>query len=82
MATIDISCHSVEQISATQGKGGGITWIDLTVRTYDGKITVTLFPADHADPRFAALAEFIATTWPEAKPVEAAPAVDETDLPF
>ncbi len=83
MSTINISCHSVNRITATPGHGGSSTWLDLKIANPDGEIEITLFPADHDDPRFAALAEFIAATWPmeEAKAVEAVPA-DETDLPF
>ncbi len=82
MAAVDISCHAVNRISAKLSENGGTQWLDLTITNRDGKIEITLFPADHDDPRFAALAEFIAATWTAgAEAVEAAPA-DETDLPF
>ena len=82
MSTINISCHLVNRITAKPGHGGSSTWLDLTIANLDGEIEITLFPADHDDPRFAALAEFIAATWTAgAEAVEAAPA-DETDLPF
>ena len=59
-------------------------WVDLQLFNYnDDEISVTLFPRDGPDPRFAALAEFIAATWPEeANAAEPAPAVDTIDLPF
>lgn len=64
MSIIDISFHSVNRITARPGHGGSSTWLDLTIANSDGEIKITLFPADHDDPRFAALAEFIAATWP------------------
>ncbi len=85
MSTIDISCHLVNRITARPGHGGSSTWLDLTIANSDGEIAITLFPADHDDPRFAALAEFIAATWPaeEKVPTKPAPAVDKADdMPF
>ena len=84
MASMNISCHAVNRIAAKLSENGGTRWLDLTIMSRDGEIELTLFPADHDDPRFAALAEFIAKTWPaeEAKTVETAPVGDETDLPF
>ena len=80
MASIDISCHAVNRIAAKLSENGGTRWLDLTISNRDGEIEITLFPADHDDPRFTALAEFIAETWPAgAEAIEAAPAVDETD---
>ena len=85
MAAVDISCHSIDRIAALFNENGGTRWVDLTFRNIRREsIVITLFPADHDDPRFAALAEFIAATWPAgAEAIEAAPAVDETDpVPF
>ena len=81
MAALDIFCHSVDRITALFKESGGTRWVDLTfLNIRRESFVITLFLADHDDPRFAALAEFIAETWPEdAKAVEAAPAVDETD---
>ncbi len=85
MSTIDINCHLVNRITAKPGHGGSSTWLDLTIANSDGEIEITLFPADHDDPRFAALAKFIAETWTaeEKMPTEPAPAVDKADdMPF
>ncbi len=83
MAAVDISCHAVNRISAKLSENGGTQWLDLTITNRDGKIEITLFPADHDDPRFAALAEFIAATWTAGAAQTARPApADETDLPF
>lgn len=82
MASMNISCHAVNRIAAKLSENGGTRWLDLTIANRDGEIEITLFPADHDDPRFAALAEFIAATWATGSDaVEAAP-TDETDLPF
>ncbi len=79
---MNISCHAVNRIAAKLLEHGGTRWLDLTIANRDGEIEITLFPADHDYPRFAALAEFIAATWATgAEAVEAAP-TDETDLPF
>ncbi len=85
MAAVDISCHAVNRIAAKLSENGGTRWLDLTIANRDGEIEITLFPADHDDPRFAALAEFIAATWPaeEKVPTKPAPAVDKADdMPF
>ena len=84
MAAVDISCHSIDRIAALFNENGGTTWVDLTFRNIRREsIVITLFPAYHDDPRFAALAEFISATWPAGdKPAEVAPAVDEADLSF
>jgi hypothetical protein len=80
MASMNISCHAVKRIAAKLSEHGGTRWLDLTIQTCDGGVTITLFPADHDDPRFAALAEFIAATWATGSDaVEAAPA---DDMPF
>ncbi len=80
MALMNISYHAVNRIAAKLSENGGTRWLDLTITNRDGAIEITLFPADHDDTRFAALAEFIAATWTAgAEAVEAAPAVDETD---
>ncbi len=84
MAAVDISCHAVNRIAAKLSEHGSARWLDLTIANRDGAIEITLFPADHDDPRFAALAEFIAATWTAgAEPKEPAPAVDKPDdIPF
>ena len=66
MAALDISCHSVDRITALFKESGGTRWVDLTFRNIRREsFVITLFLADHDDPRFAALAEFISATWPE-----------------
>ena len=83
MASMNISCHAVNRIAAKLSENGGTRWLDLTITSCDGEIEFTFFPADNDDPRVAALAEFIAATWPEeAKAAEPAPAVDTIDMPF
>ncbi len=83
MSAAEIYVHGVNRVAAARKESNGSVWVDLTVfGLKDDEIVITLFPANGGDPRFAALAEFIAATWsPKVKAVEAAPA-DETDLPF
>ena len=83
MAFLSMSYWAVNRLSAAHKNSNETVWFDFQIHCRDGSTDVTLFPEIAGDPRFAALAEFIAATWPEeVKPVESAPAVDETDLPF
>jgi hypothetical protein len=86
MSAAEIYVHSVTRIAAARKESNGSVWVDLRLFSYDdNEIAVTLFPRDGPDPRFAALAEFIAATWPEEEkaPTEPEPAVDQTDdMPF
>ena len=84
MSAAEIYVHSVTRVAATRKESNGSVWVDLRLFNYnDDEISVTLFPRDGPDPRFAALAEFIAATWPEeAKAAEAPAEAPSDDLPF
>jgi hypothetical protein len=84
MSAAEIYVHSVTRVAAKRVESNGSVWVDLRIFGHkNDEISVTLFPRDGPDPRFAALAEFIAATWPEeANAAEPAPAVDTIDMPF
>ena len=76
MSAAEIYVHGVNRVAAVRKESNGSVWVDLTIFGHtDDEIILTLFPENGPDPRFAALAEFIAATWP----TEGAKAVETPD---